>query len=119
MKFAVAGILALAAVTAAAMWLHRNRPPAPAAAFRMPIDDAFALIAPGKVVVVGVIAEGEIRPGKSLMLHTDTAAIPVTVEALEAYHKPLSSARAGDRVGIMLVGAEKDQVTAGASLSVD
>lgn len=78
--------------------------------FRMPIDDAFALKVPGKVVVVGVVADGEVRPGARLVLRTAAAELPVTVEALEAFNKPLEAARRGERVGIMLVGATKEQV---------
>jgi translation elongation factor EF-Tu-like GTPase len=84
----------------------------------MPIDDAFRLKTEGSVVVVGVIAAGEIKPGMRLEVRTANAAIPVTVTALEAGpSKPISSARAGDRVGVMLQGANKDQVPAGSRLT--
>ena len=82
----------------------------------MPIDDAFALKVPGKVVVVGVVAEGEVRPGARLVLRTTAAELPVTVEALEAHHRALQVARRGEPVGIMLAGASKEQVGPGAVL---
>ena len=72
----------------------------PAAPFRMPVDDAFALKVPGKVVVVGVVAEGEVRPGARLVLRAAAAELPVTVEALEAYASgSCSSARKRGRSG--------------------
>ena len=88
----------------------------PTAPFRMPIDDAFALQVPGKVVVVGVVADGEVRVGARLLLRTATAKLPVTVEALEGHDRPLQAAGRGERVGIMLDGASKEQVGPGAVL---
>ena len=87
------------------------------APFRMRVNDAFALKVPGKVVVVGIVADGEVRPGDRLVLRTAAAEAPVTVEALEANHKLLRAARRGDQVGIMLVGADKVQVGPGAVLA--
>lgn len=119
-------ILILAAIgTGSAMWFRRpkvNQPstlPAPnVTAFDMPVDDAFRLKVEGSVVVVGVIAAGEIKPGMRLEIRTANGAIPVTVTALEGGpDKPTSSARAGDRVGVMLQGASKDQVPAGSRLT--
>lgn len=89
----------------------------PTAPFRMPIDDVFALKMPGKVVVVGVVADGEVRPGDRLVLRAAAAEVPVRVEALEAYHQPIQAARCGDRVGVMLVGVDKAQVGHGAVLA--
>jgi selenocysteine-specific translation elongation factor len=85
--------------------------------FRMPVDDAFALKVPGKVVVVGVVADDEVRPGDRLVLRTTAAEVPVTVEALETHHKPLRAARRDDRIGVMLVGVDKAQVEHGAMLA--
>lgn len=61
----------------------------------MPVDDAFALRVPDKVVVVGVMADGEVRSGDRLLLRTATAEWPVIVESLEAYHQPIRVARRG------------------------
>jgi selenocysteine-specific translation elongation factor len=82
----------------------------------MPVDDAFALKVSGKLVVVGIVAAGEVRPGARLLLRDAGGALPVSVEALEAHDRPIQAARRGDRVGIMLVGAEKGQVGPGAVL---
>jgi elongation factor Tu len=79
----------------------------------MVVDDSFALTTAGEVVVVGVIAEGEIRPGDTLVVQTRDSTIPVTAEAIEAFHKPLDHAKAGDRVGVKLDGATKEDVGPG------
>ena len=94
-------------------WLTgRKRVPGP---FRMSIDDAFRLA--DKVVVVGVVAAGEVRPGDRLVLQTGVTERPVTVEVMESYHRPIRAARAGVRVGILLTGATKEQVGPGATLA--
>jgi len=123
---AIIVILVLTAVgVGSTMWFRRPKPSPPSTppsvvAFDMPIDDAFRLKVEGSVVVVGVIAAGEIKPGMRLEIQTANGAIPVTVTALEGGPgKPISQARAGDRVGVMLQGANKDQVPAGSRLTGD
>jgi hypothetical protein len=115
-------ILIIVAIGAgAAMWFSRSiEIPAPqpvTVLFDMPIDDAFRLKIEGSVVVVGVIAKGEISPGMNLEIRGSTTAIPVTVTALEGGPgNPISHARAGDRVSVMLQGASKDQIPTGSRL---
>ena len=86
------------------------------AAFRMPIDDAFALTVAGKVVVVGKIVEGEVRPGDRLTIKLQTGDIAVEVEALEAFGEPISVGQSGKNIGVLLVGASKQQISPGAIL---
>ncbi len=99
-------------------WMRsQSAPPTPAStSFRMLIDDAFALKVPGKVVVVGKIAEGEVRPGDRLKIKQGNDEIAVEVEGLEAFGSPVSVGRSGSKIGIMLVGATKDQIASGATL---
>ena len=67
--------------------------------FLMSVEDAFEIQMPGKAVVVGVVAQGEVRPGAYLVLRRSAAeALPVIVEALEAHCRPVKVARRGDRV---------------------
>jgi translation elongation factor EF-Tu-like GTPase len=119
-------ILILAAIgVGTAMWFRRQKvvsptaPPATnAAILDMPIDDAFQLKVEDSVVVVGVIAVGEIKPGMRLEIRTADRAIPVTATALEGgLGKPILHARAGDRIGVMLQGARKSDIIAGSRLS--
>lgn len=85
--------------------------------FDMPIDDTSSLKIEGSIVVVGVIVAGEIQAGMRLEIRSSTAIIPVSVVALEAGPgKSVSSARVGDRVGVLLKGARKDQVASGSHL---
>jgi translation elongation factor EF-1alpha len=84
--------------------------------FRMPVDDAFAAGPPDQAVIVGVVSDGEIRPGDRLVLRAGGAARTVTVESLEADHQPLKVARTGDRVAVKVIGAGKAQVPPGAVL---
>ncbi len=109
------------AVAAWAYW-HWMRSPSPSlspptsAAFRMPIEDAFALKVPGKVVVVGKIAEGEVRPGDRLKIKAENEEISVEVEAVEAFGERIAVGSRDKHVGIMLIGATKEQIVKGAVL---
>lgn len=115
------GILIVVVVSTVILWVairsRKEREALPMDSFTMPIDDVFALKIKGKVVVVGVVSTGEIHPGDLLTIRAGDNTIPVTVEALEAFHKPLKSAKAGDRIGIMLSGVDKVQVVLPAVLA--
>ena len=105
-------LIVLAILAVVVVWRFKNvKATKPSDPFRMTIDDVFALKIPGTVVVVGVISEGEVKPGDTLYVETDSGQFPVTVEGLEAYHKPLRSANSGNRVGIMLKGLNKEQIS--------
>ena len=99
-------------------WSRKETKPALAALtpFLMPIDDAFALQVQGKVVIVGKIIAGEVRPGDRLTVKLQNDEISVEVEALEAFGKPIAMGRSGENVGIMLIGVTKEQIRVGASL---
>lgn len=84
--------------------------------FRMIIDDVFALKTEGSVVVVGVVSDGEVMPGDALLLESGSNQLIVDVEGLETFHKPIERAKKGDRIGILLRGLDKDQVSPGGLL---
>ncbi len=108
--------VAVVVLAAVLIWQMMRDPPAPpsrSAVFRMTVDDAFALKEQGSVVVVGVVSEGEVRPGDVLSVQTAHAQLRVVVKALEAFHKPVKRGKAGDRIGIMLTGANKEQISSG------
>ncbi len=111
-RLALLIVLIAAVAGGALMWFRQSRQsPVPESAFDMPIDDAFAVNTPGRVVVVGVISSGEIKPQTQLFLTGSETTIPVTVISLEGgVNKTVSSAHAGDRVGVMLEGAGKADV---------
>jgi translation elongation factor EF-Tu-like GTPase len=111
MKYALYVLVAVLAVAAGVCWQWTyTPPPATVPVFRLPIDDAFDFKNPGKVVVVGTIAEGEVRPGDHLKIKGHSGEISVEVEAMEAFGIPLSVGQAGKTVGIKLIGAMKEQV---------
>jgi selenocysteine-specific translation elongation factor len=119
MKITIAIILLLAVAAIIGWILLRSKSIAMTrseAPFSMCIDDLFALKTKGKIVLVGVISTGDILPGDNLCIKTGGTAISVRVDALEAFHKPLKSAKAGDRVGIMLQGVDKEEVVLPATL---
>ena len=82
-------------------------------------DSSFALTIPNKVVVVGIVAEGLVRPGMKLVVNRrdSESEIPVSVYGLEEGRTPLRYAKAGDRVAIILTGATKDDVGPGDELT--
>src|SRR5690349_10917319 len=117
MKYLIAGLVGAAVVVLVVVLTRpagkdQNGVTSRTASFRMPIEVVFGLKIPG-VVVVGVVEEGQVRPGDHLRLDGRSGTIEVRVESLEANHQPLRSAKAGDRIGIMLVGVNKEQVTPG------
>ncbi|HKB05392.1 MAG TPA: EF-Tu/IF-2/RF-3 family GTPase [Gemmataceae bacterium] len=114
MKYAVLLVLLVVAFLVLRRWGRSLQ--AITDSFRLPVDEALALPEPNQTVVVGVVSEGEVRPGDRLMLRTGGATRTVTVESVEADHRPLPVARAGDRVSVKLVGAVKSQVPSGAVL---
>jgi len=86
----------------------------------MPIDDKFSLTVPNKVVVVGIVEEGQVRPGDRLILRTESKNLLATVEGLEAFSRRIMTAREGDRVAVLLVGIEaKDIESNGVLIAVN
>jgi selenocysteine-specific translation elongation factor len=121
MKYLALALLLILICAVAAWFLRgksRNASP-PATQFHMPIDDVFAIKSISKVVVVGIVAEGEVRPGDRLLIRSGSQERSVTVEALERIDQPLKIARKGEQVAVMLIGADKDQISAGAILVSD
>jgi translation elongation factor EF-Tu-like GTPase len=116
MKY-IAVVIVVLVLIAAISWLYAKLSAKTSAPIKMPIDDVFALKGGGKIVVVGVVEEGRIEPGQHLVVRAGTTTLAVVVVALEAFHKPLRIATKGDRVGVMLVGASKEQIAAGSVLS--
>jgi translation elongation factor EF-Tu-like GTPase len=119
-KYVLANLFVVVLIGVATTWFWgsrvRKQSGLSRVSFRMPIEDAFALKERGRVVVVGIVADGEITPGARLLLRVGNNELPVTVEALEAHHQSLQVARQGDRIGILLAGVDKEQVGVGAVL---
>jgi selenocysteine-specific translation elongation factor len=81
--------------------------------FKLRVDDVFYVEKGGRVIVVGFVSSGSVKPGDRLTVHGGSASVPVTVERLEHPERSMSVAREGDQVGLMLHGIGKEQVQAG------
>jgi hypothetical protein len=81
----------------------------------MPIQEAFYIKTIDRVVTVGVVAEGSVKPGDKLFVRSRLGSFPIVVESIDKPLEKLSGvpqAEAGQGVGLMLDGISKDQVQA-------
>lgn len=84
--------------------------------FAMTIDDVTPLSAPGKLIVSGVIFDGEVHSGDSLVVDTRYGRMPVRVEKIEIDRRgpgrsgTFANASQGDEVKITISGIHQDQV---------
>jgi len=85
--------------------------------FLMPVEDVFSIKGRG-TVVTGRVERGKITPGMELEIVGIHDQIQKTVAtSLEMFNKTLEYAIAGDNVGILLRGIEKDEVERGQVLA--
>ncbi|MBL8935198.1 MAG: elongation factor Tu, partial [Archangium sp.] len=90
--------------------------PAPArdvdGAFLLPVEDVFTIGGRG-TVVTGRVARGRVRIGESVELLG--AAVPgAVVTGIETFHQLRDVAEAGDNVGLLLRGVDRDAIARGA-----
>ncbi len=85
--------------------------------FLMPIEDVFSITGRG-TVVTGRIERGRIRPGDEVEIVGLTDEVRKTVvTSVEMFRKELDEGIAGDNVGCLLRGIEKDEVERGQVLA--
>jgi elongation factor Tu len=85
--------------------------------FLMPIEDVFSIKGRG-TVVTGRIERGEVKVGDSIeIVGMSEEPRPTIVTGVEMFNKLLDDARAGDNVGALLRGVEKDDVERGQVLA--
>jgi elongation factor Tu len=85
--------------------------------FLMPIEDIFSIKGRG-TVVTGRVERGRLRPGDEVEIVGLTDEIKKTVAtSIEMFNKILDEAIAGDNVGVLLRGIEKDEVERGQVLA--
>lgn len=85
--------------------------------FLMPIEDIFSIKGRG-TVVTGRVERGRITPGTEVEivgLHSKTRKVVAT--SLEMFNKTLDDAIAGDNIGVLLRGVEKEEVERGQVLA--
>jgi len=84
--------------------------------FLMPIEDIFSITGRG-TVVTGRVERGVIRPGDEVEIVGLGPTRKTVATSLEMFRKILDYAEAGDNVGVLLRGIEKDEVERGMVLA--
>jgi elongation factor Tu len=84
--------------------------------FLMPVEDVFGIKGRG-TVVTGRVERGRIRPGESVEIIGMQATRTVVVTGVEMFQKTLDEGVAGDNVGCLLRGIDRDEVERGQVLA--
>ncbi|WP_039873188.1 EF-Tu C-terminal domain-related protein, partial [Jonquetella sp. BV3C21] len=84
--------------------------------FLMPIEDVFTITGRG-TVVTGRVESGIIKAGEEVEIVGIKDTRKVVVTSLEMFRKILDDAEAGDNVGALLRGVDKDEVERGQVLA--
>ena len=80
--------------------------------FAMPIEDIFSISGRG-TVVTGRIERGKVKVGEEVEIVGFRPTMKKTVTGVEMFRKLLDEGMAGDNVGLLLRGTEKDEVERG------
>ena len=78
----------------------------------MPIEDVFTISGRG-TVVTGRIEQGVVKVGDKVEIVGITDTLETTVTGVEMFRKQLDDAQAGDNVGLLIRGIEREQVQRG------
>jgi elongation factor Tu len=84
--------------------------------FAMPIEDIFSISGRG-TVVTGRIERGKVKVGEEVEIVGFRPTMKKTVTGIEMFRKLLDEGMAGDNVGLLLRGTEKDEVERGQVLA--
>jgi elongation factor Tu len=84
--------------------------------FLMPIEDVFGIKGRG-TVVTGRVERGSVKPGEEIEIVGMGQRRKVVVTGVEMFQKTLDEGLAGDNVGCLLRGVERDEVQRGQVLS--
>jgi elongation factor Tu len=84
--------------------------------FLMPIEDIFSITGRG-TVVTGKVERGKLLPGKEIEITGFGKQWKTVATSLEMFRKTLDEGLAGDNIGILLRGVEKDEVIRGMVVS--
>lgn len=80
--------------------------------FLMPVEDVFSIKGRG-TVATGRVERGSLKVNEEIEIVGLKATQKTVVTGVEMFRKTLDDARAGDNVGILLRGIEKDQIERG------
>ena len=84
--------------------------------FLMPVEDVFSIKGRG-TVVTGRIERGVVKVGDEIEIVGIKATVKSVVTGVEMFHQSLDQGQAGDNVGLLLRGIEKDDVQRGQVLA--
>ena len=85
--------------------------------FLMPIEDVFSIKGRG-TVVTGKVERGQLTPGEEIeVIGLMDKPMKTVATSLEMFNKTLDSVLAGDNVGVLLRGVDKEQVERGMVLA--
>jgi elongation factor Tu len=84
--------------------------------FLMPIEDVFSISGRG-TVVTGRVDRGQVKVGEEVEIVGFKPTEKKVVTGVEMFRKLLDSGQAGDNIGVLLRGVEKDDVERGQVLS--
>src|ERR671913_111364 len=84
--------------------------------FLMPVEDVFSITGRG-TVATGRIERGIVKVGEEVQLVGFNAAKTTTVTGVEMFRKLLDEGQAGDNVGLLLRGVEKNEIERGMVLA--
>jgi elongation factor Tu len=84
--------------------------------FLMAVEDVFSIKGRG-TVVTGRIDRGKVKVGEEIEIVGIKKPVKTTVTGVEMFRKQLDEGQAGDNVGILLRGIEKDDVERGQVLA--
>src|SRR3954470_19808831 len=105
----VAGVLKLMEALDSYVPLPRRKVNKP---FLMPIEDVFSISGRG-TVVTGRVDRGQVKVGEEIEIVGFTPTQKKIVTGVEMFRKLLDSGQAGDNIGVLLRGVEKDDVERG------
>jgi elongation factor Tu len=84
--------------------------------FMMAVEDVFSITGRG-TVATGRVERGKVKVNEELEIVGLADTMKTTVTGLEMFRKLLDEAQAGDNVGVLLRGVEKEQVSRGQVLA--
>jgi len=84
--------------------------------FLMPVEDVFSITGRG-TVATGRVERGKVKVGEEVQLVGFNAAKKAVVTGVEMFRKLLDEGQAGDNVGLLLRGIEKNEIERGMVLA--
>lgn len=84
--------------------------------FMMPVEDVFSITGRG-TVATGRVERGQIRVGDTVEIIGIKDTITSTVTGVEMFRKMLDFAEAGDNIGVLLRGVQRDDIERGQVLA--